>query len=108
MANVTFAQVMTQLNVTKKQLLLLMKNPQFPAETGGTSSDTATFLDTAINAFQTTMQQTKANGFVLNESNLATLPFNVTSAAPRGRYVIKQVGDYIDDVLVERNPVVGP
>jgi hypothetical protein len=106
MATVTFAQVMTQLNVNKKQLLLLMKNPQFPLETGGTSSDTATFTDTQINAFQTLINNSKANGYVLTESVLESANFTTMAAGPAPKYSQKYYTDAVDVMLVQNTATI--
>jgi hypothetical protein len=109
MANVTFAQVMTQLVVTKKQLLWLMQNPSFPAENAGAaSSDQATFVDTQINSFQTQMQSAKANGFALNESMLKNANFTNLAAAAAGKFSQRNYSDPVDVMLAELPPVVGP
>jgi hypothetical protein len=101
MVTLTFAQVMTQLGVTKKQLLFLMQNPTFPTETGGTASDAATFLDTDINAFQTKWHTAGVNGFVMTESLLKTANFNALATATAGSFQAKSAEDPVDVMLVE-------
>ena len=67
-----FATVIAMLGKTKKQVLGLMGNPQFPPPTGSDDLGNLTWDGEAIASFGALLLSAEVNGWVLTEDMLAS------------------------------------
>jgi hypothetical protein len=68
------------LGKTKRQVLRLMDNPQFPTPTGKDRLDTITWDGDAIAAFGALMLGVEVNGWTLTDDVVATADFATLAA----------------------------
>jgi hypothetical protein len=83
-----FATVCAMLGKTKRQVLRLMDNPQFPTPTGNDDLGNITWDGDAIAAFGALMLGVEVNGWMLTDDVLATADFATLAAtAPEPSYL---------------------
>jgi len=75
-----FATVCAMLSKTKRQVLRLMDNPQFPTPTGKDDLGNITWDGDAIAAFGALMLGVEVNGWTLTDDVLATADFATLAA----------------------------
>jgi hypothetical protein len=79
-----FATVIAMFGKTKKQVLSLMGNPQFPPPTGSDDLGNLTWDGDAIAAFGALMLGAEVNGWQLTDDMLATADFATLAATVPG------------------------
>ena len=90
-----FATVCAMLGKTKRQVLRLMDNPQFPTPTGNDDLGSITWDGNAISAFGALLLGAEVNGWILTDDMLASADWAMLAATvPGPNYV--GTGDPLD------------
>lgn len=84
-----FATVCVLLGKTKRQMLRLMDNPQFPTPTGSDDLGNLTWDGDAIASFGALLLCAEVNGWALTEDMLASADWAMLAATPRGASLLK-------------------
>ena len=79
-----FATVCALLGKTKRQMLRLMDNPQFPTPTGNDDLGNLTWDGEAIASFGALLLSAEVNGWVLTEDMLASADWATLAATLPG------------------------
>jgi hypothetical protein len=79
-----FATVCAMLGKTKRQVLRLMNNPQFPTPTGNDDLCNITWDGAAISAFGTLLLGAEVNGWILTDDMLASADWATLAATVPG------------------------
>ena len=82
-----FATVCALLGKTKRQMLRLMDNPQFPTPIGNDELGNITWDGESIASFGALLLSAEVNGWVLTEDMLASADWATLSAMPRSEPV---------------------
>jgi hypothetical protein len=80
------AQTLAALDVTFTQLLLLMRNPAFPAPESNDGYGDVTFDQTAIDTFAGLMTSAASNGWTWGNADLPSANFAMLATSTPGPY----------------------
>jgi hypothetical protein len=86
-----FDTVCAMLGKTKRQVLSLMNNPQFPTPTGNDDLDNITWDGAAISAFGTLLLGAEVNGWILTDDMLASADWATLAATVPGPSYLETV-----------------